>query len=66
MLHSYLELPPAYHVMCQPYEILRAIERKDIMFLMEVRDRSFEVSFLQFTSILSHLEAVPIPRNSRV
>ncbi|KAM5532425.1 hypothetical protein V8D89_013919 [Ganoderma adspersum] len=26
----------------EPYEILRAIERRDIMFLMEVRDRSFE------------------------
>ncbi|KAI0352692.1 hypothetical protein OH77DRAFT_1497725 [Trametes cingulata] len=26
----------------EPYEILRAIERKDIMFLMEVRDRSFQ------------------------
>ncbi|KAI0723421.1 hypothetical protein C8Q76DRAFT_395056 [Earliella scabrosa] len=26
----------------EPYEVLRAIERKDIMFLMEVRDRSFE------------------------
>ncbi|KAI0721908.1 hypothetical protein C8T65DRAFT_565432 [Cerioporus squamosus] len=26
----------------EPYEIFRAIERKDIMFIMEVRDRSFE------------------------
>ncbi|EJF63002.1 hypothetical protein DICSQDRAFT_179669 [Dichomitus squalens LYAD-421 SS1] len=26
----------------EPYEIMRAIERRDIMFLMEVRDRSFE------------------------
>ncbi|KAI0366399.1 hypothetical protein BV20DRAFT_971918 [Pilatotrama ljubarskyi] len=26
----------------EPYEIMRAIERKDIMFLMEVRDRSFQ------------------------
>ncbi|KAI1792950.1 hypothetical protein LXA43DRAFT_299990 [Ganoderma leucocontextum] len=26
----------------EPYEVLRAIEGKDIMFLMEVRDRSFE------------------------
>ncbi|OJT13340.1 hypothetical protein TRAPUB_10106 [Trametes pubescens] len=26
----------------EPYEIMRAIERKDIMFIMEVRDRSFE------------------------
>ncbi|KAI0676826.1 hypothetical protein C8Q78DRAFT_1086682 [Trametes maxima] len=30
----------------EPYEILRAIERRDIMFLMEVRDRSF-VSLVQ-------------------
>ena len=28
----------------QPWEILKAIERKDIMFLMEVRDRAFHVS----------------------
>lgn len=27
----------------QPFEVLRAIERKDIMFLMEIRDRSFPV-----------------------
>ncbi len=27
----------------QPFEVFRAIERKDIMFIMEVRDRSFEV-----------------------
>ncbi|KAI0829413.1 hypothetical protein BC628DRAFT_1360422 [Trametes gibbosa] len=26
----------------EPYEIMRAIERRDIMFLMEVRDRSFQ------------------------
>ncbi|KAH9943039.1 uncharacterized protein BXZ73DRAFT_40794 [Epithele typhae] len=26
----------------EPFEIMRAIERKDIMFLMDVRDRSFE------------------------
>ncbi|KAI0751321.1 hypothetical protein C8Q80DRAFT_1099496 [Daedaleopsis nitida] len=26
----------------EPFEVLRAIERRDIMFLMEVRDRSFE------------------------
>ncbi|EJD01341.1 uncharacterized protein FOMMEDRAFT_21744 [Fomitiporia mediterranea MF3/22] len=27
----------------QPYEVFRAIERKDIMFLMEVRDRAFHL-----------------------
>lgn len=27
----------------QPFEIFRAVERKDIMFLMEVRDRAFHV-----------------------
>ncbi|KAI0771473.1 hypothetical protein BD413DRAFT_475639 [Trametes elegans] len=26
----------------EPYEVLRAIERRDVMFLMEVRDRSFQ------------------------
>ncbi|KAI0649984.1 hypothetical protein C8Q79DRAFT_902510 [Trametes meyenii] len=30
----------------EPYEILRAIERRDVMFLMEVRDRSF-ISLVQ-------------------
>lgn len=33
----------------QPYEIMRAIERRDIMFIMEVRDRSFEVSAIPAT-----------------
>lgn len=28
---------------CQPFEVFRAIERKDIMFLMEIRDRAFPV-----------------------
>jgi len=27
----------------QPFEVFRAIERKDIMFLMEIRDRAFPV-----------------------
>lgn len=27
----------------QPFEVFRAIERKDLMFLMEVRDRAFSV-----------------------
>lgn len=27
----------------QPFEVLRAVERKDIMFLMEIRDRAFPV-----------------------
>jgi hypothetical protein len=35
-------VPRAYgHV--QPFEIFRAIERKDIIFLMEVRDKAFHV-----------------------
>lgn len=29
----------------QPFEIFRAIENKDIMFLMEVRDRAFHVRY---------------------
>ncbi|KAI9001164.1 hypothetical protein BD414DRAFT_511746 [Trametes punicea] len=38
----------------EPYEILRAIERKDIMFLMEVRDRSFQ-SLVQKTGDVTPL-----------
>lgn len=34
----------SYRRFCQPFEIFRAIERQDIMFLMEVRDRAFPVS----------------------
>lgn len=28
----------------QPWEIMKAVERQDIMFLMDVRDRAFHVS----------------------
>ncbi|CDO74078.1 hypothetical protein BN946_scf185043.g128 [Trametes cinnabarina] len=38
----------------EPYEILRAIERKDIMFLMEVRDRHFQ-SLVQKTGDVTPL-----------
>ncbi|KAJ3018534.1 hypothetical protein NUW54_g316 [Trametes sanguinea] len=38
----------------EPYEILRAIERKDMMFLMEVRDRSFQ-SLVQKTGDVTPL-----------
>jgi hypothetical protein len=30
-------------LLLQPYEVLRAIEHKDVMFLMEIRDRAFPV-----------------------
>ncbi|OSC99129.1 hypothetical protein PYCCODRAFT_1470405 [Trametes coccinea BRFM310] len=38
----------------EPYEILRAIERRDMMFLMEVRDRSFQ-SLVQKTGDVTPL-----------
>ncbi|KAJ8501471.1 hypothetical protein ONZ51_g582 [Trametes cubensis] len=38
----------------EPYEILRAIERRDVMFLMEVRDRSFQ-SLVQKTGDVTPL-----------
>ncbi|KAI9063362.1 hypothetical protein FKP32DRAFT_1650965 [Trametes sanguinea] len=38
----------------EPYEILRAIERKDMMFIMEVRDRSFQ-SLVQKTGDVTPL-----------
>ncbi len=43
----------------QPFEIFRAVERKDIMFLMEVRDHAFHVrEFVSFSSSLcyAHLD----------
>lgn len=43
---------PRYGLMLpQPFEVLRAIERKDIMYLMEVRDRSFKVYILYINNI---------------
>ncbi|KAG2754675.1 hypothetical protein P692DRAFT_20861454 [Suillus brevipes Sb2] len=36
----------------QPFEVFRAVERKDIMFLMEVRDRAFPVVQLPCISLL--------------
>ena len=36
---------------CQPFEVLRAIERKDVIYLMEIRDRSFPVSETELSLI---------------
>jgi hypothetical protein len=42
VLHSWLEC--VTDVFEQPYEVFAAIEKKDLIYLMEVRDRAFHVS----------------------
>lgn len=39
----------------QPYEVLSAVERRDIMYLMEIRDRAFPVRL-----VFPHLNTIDI------
>jgi hypothetical protein len=46
------------HHCWKPFEVFRAVERKDVMYLMEIRDRAFpvcEVSFVLFVHRLIHV-----------
>jgi len=42
---------PKLHYLLQPFEVLRAVERKDIAYLMEIRDRAFHVCYTPFISV---------------
>ena len=44
----------------QPFEIFRAVEQKDIMFLMEVRDKAFHVCTSTFLDSIQ--SATPVPQ----
>ncbi|OJA16993.1 hypothetical protein AZE42_00578 [Rhizopogon vesiculosus] len=49
----------------QPFEVLRAIERKDIMFLMEVRDRAFPLLLRKSGDATPLLHAMRIGQSHR-
>lgn len=38
----------------KPFEVLRAVERKDVVYLMEVRDRAFHVRYFHTAILLAH------------
>ncbi|KAK7049612.1 hypothetical protein VNI00_005643 [Paramarasmius palmivorus] len=44
----------------QPYEVLRAVEQKDIMFLMEIRDRAFHLLLRKNGDVTPLLHAMRI------
>ncbi|KAJ7591139.1 hypothetical protein C8J56DRAFT_934777 [Mycena floridula] len=50
----------------QPFEILRAVEEKDIMFLMEVRDRSFKLLLQKTGDTTPLLHAMRIQSHQEV
>ncbi|KAJ7179908.1 hypothetical protein C8R43DRAFT_1055888 [Mycena crocata] len=49
----------------QPYEVLRAVERKDIMYLMEIRDRSFHLLVRMSGGITPLLHAMRLGQSHR-
>ncbi|CCA71110.1 hypothetical protein PIIN_05045 [Serendipita indica DSM 11827] len=49
----------------QPYEVLRAVERKDLMFLMEVRDRAFHLLLRKTGEVTPLLHAMRIGQSHR-
>lgn len=49
----------------QPFEIFRAVERKDIMFLMEVRDRAFQLLLHKTGDATPLLHAMRIGQSHR-
>jgi hypothetical protein len=44
----------------QPFEVMKAVEESNIMFLMEVRDRAFPVCLLRILSVSSSGYLMPI------
>jgi len=50
----------------QPYEVLRAVENKDLMFLMEVRDRSFKLLLQKTGDTTPLLHAMRIQSHQEV
>ncbi|PVF99770.1 hypothetical protein CPB86DRAFT_846737 [Serendipita vermifera] len=49
----------------QPYEVLRAVERKDIMYLMEIRDRAFHLLLRKTGEVTPLLHAMRIGSSHR-
>ncbi|KAF7331985.1 hypothetical protein MKEN_00078800 [Mycena kentingensis (nom. inval.)] len=49
----------------QPYEVLRAVERKDIMYLMEIRDRAFHLLVRMSGGITPLLHAMRLGQSHR-
>ncbi|KAJ6539260.1 hypothetical protein B0H19DRAFT_961215 [Mycena capillaripes] len=49
----------------QPYEVLRAVERKDIMYLMEIRDRAFHLLVRMSGGITPLLHAMRLGQTHR-
>ncbi|KAF7355222.1 hypothetical protein MSAN_01438000 [Mycena sanguinolenta] len=49
----------------QPFEVLRAVERKDIMYLMEVRDRAFHLLVRMSGGITPLLHAMRLGQSHR-
>ncbi|KAJ7068185.1 hypothetical protein C8F01DRAFT_1117211 [Mycena amicta] len=49
----------------QPYEVLRAVERKDIMYLMELRDRAFHLLVRMSGGITPLLHAMRLGQSHR-
>ncbi|THV08644.1 hypothetical protein K435DRAFT_740905 [Dendrothele bispora CBS 962.96] len=47
----------------QPYEVLRAVERKDVMFLMEIRDRAFHLLLRKCGDVTPLLHAMRIGKS---
>ncbi|KAI0321814.1 hypothetical protein OF83DRAFT_158973 [Amylostereum chailletii] len=50
----------------EPYEVLSAVEKKDIMFLMEVRDRAFHLLLRRSAGVTPLLHAMRIGRHQDV
>jgi len=49
----------------QPYEVLRAIEHKDVMYLMEIRDRAFPLLLRKTGDVTPLLHAMRIGQSHR-
>ncbi|KAF8307006.1 hypothetical protein DL93DRAFT_2143470 [Clavulina sp. PMI_390] len=60
-----LKLPPANWKPPQPFEVFRAVEKKDIMFLMEVRDHAFHLLLRKSGDATPLLHAMRIGESHR-
>ncbi|KAJ4466506.1 hypothetical protein J3R30DRAFT_2268970 [Lentinula aciculospora] len=49
----------------QPFEVLRAIERKDLVYLMEIRDRAFHLLLRKWGDVTPLLHAMRIGKSHR-
>ncbi|KAJ3800424.1 hypothetical protein GGU11DRAFT_742508 [Lentinula aff. detonsa] len=49
----------------QPFEVLRAVERKDVVYLMEIRDRAFHLLLRKWGDVTPLLHAMRIGKSHR-